>query len=238
MPLIVPSPVAALGFEGLKQFRKLRNELRKLTGNDAAYYGVLGSYRSSFAVNGFQHANEICPVDAQKVMNALIAEKNWFEWVATEEQPEPKRKKKVRLFGAFDSAEQFDVMRQHLRHLTGSDDLFAAILKRHGFDSVDAIPNHDAGAKPYREMCAERNGLQLDRQEIATAIMAGFPKEVVTTLQETREVIGRGVFYEILGVEFRVSAMEEIMRMPGEQLEMMLLRLKSEVDSRRTAVSA
>lgn len=65
-PPVEAKPKGIISFAGLKKWRELKDELRKLTGTDAIYYGALKA-------KGYDHANQIANEKDTKAIWAVVA---------------------------------------------------------------------------------------------------------------------------------------------------------------------
>jgi hypothetical protein len=208
--LIAKDTGPLISFELMKEAAKHKAALKRLTTNDSAYYAVLGR----FEVGHFDHSlAEVAlntgkePADyAREVLKALHMEVNAAEWMNPEAGPvEPKPKAtakgKSKLFMKFNSEGAFEEVREHLRLLTGDDSYYNKTMLSFGYRSPNDIPSHDAGVKVYRELCVERNRVQLEHETVSAAarhVGADRAKELILTMRRSYEVLGPGPFYAVL----------------------------------------
>ncbi len=228
-----------LSFDSMKEARKLKAELKRLTTNDSAYYSVLARFELG-------HFDDIATVALEKgkeptayaaeVKKALQMEINAAEWAATEsgpvEPPAKGKKPKSKLFLKFNSEGAFDEVREHLKILTGSDDFYHKVLNAYGYKTPSDIPTHDDGVKPYRDMCIERNRVQLEHETIAAAAKhVGIERapEVIITLRRTYDLLGAGAFFAVLD-EYGAPTIDEAIR--SYRLAEIMAKLKEVVDYR------
>lgn len=239
--LIAKDTGPLLSFDSMKDARKLKSELKKLTGDDSAYYGILGRYElghfDQIATVALEKQKEPA-IYAKEVMNALQMEINALSWAAAEDAPaEPAKPKKgkSKLFMKFNSEEAFQEVREHLRLLTGTDDFYFKVLNAYGYKTPSDIPTHDDGIKPYKDMCTERNRVQLERETIAAAAKhVGMERapEVIITLRRTYDLLGPGPFFAVLD-EFGCPTIDHAVR--SYRLGEIMAKLKDVVDYRNRA---
>ena len=196
-----------IGYDRMKDARKIKASLKRLTGDDGAYYSCLARYElghfDDIATVALEKKEEPAEM-AKRVLAGLQQELNAQEWAASEEAPvdnSPGRKKKSKLYMKFNSEEAFEEIKGHLRILTGSDELYQQIMEKHGFKAPTDIPSHDAGIPVYKALCVERNRIQLDRETIAAASKQVGPeraKELMQVLRDAYDTLGAGTFFQVL----------------------------------------
>ncbi len=195
-----------LSFGTMKDARKLKGELKRLTTNDSAYYAVLARFElghfDQIATVALEKAKEPAAY-AKEVLNALQMEINAAAWAGAEEAPieAPKAKKgKSKLFMKFNSEEAYEEVREHLR-LLGVPDFYDLTLKAFGYAKATDIPTHDAGVPVYKALCVERNRIQLEREtlgEAAKRVGMDRAKELLQTLKDAHDTLGAGAFWGVL----------------------------------------
>ncbi len=238
--LIAKDTGPLLSFELMKEARKYKSELKKLTTNDSAYYAVLARYELG-------HFDDIATVSPEKgkepsdyakeVLTALKMEINAVEWVAAEADPvepkgKPATKNKSKLFLKFNSEGAFEEVREHLRLLTGDDSYYNKTMLSFGYQSANDIPSHDAGVKVYRELCVERNRIQLEHETVSAAakhVGADRAKELILTMRRSYEVLGPGPFYAVLD-KYGCPTVDEAIR--SLRLAEIMENLKDVIDYR------
>lgn len=205
-----------MSFESLKKFRKTKDELRKLTGSDEAYKSVLARFQ-------IEHADEIMS-DEQKenTWRALDYALNQARWDSKEESSELLKPSKVLKFNPFTWQEQFTEIQKHLLWLTGDHVLFFAILKRYGYGEIKEIKDRKSSLAPYRELCAERNRIQMERG------LKDIDKELNATLRDAQFRIGP-LYWDILGRDFGCAENADVFKLEADQLARLLARLRDEV---------
>lgn len=215
--MIARSNEPYLGFAGLKEFREIKVELRKLSGSDGAYYARLTAFN-------VEHADQIANAEMErKVREALAQELNYWRWQASEtvEQPAPKPPKARKLF-AFTAADQVADIKRHLNWLTGSDAAFEAVMLKYGFSDISEIKDRNAGYPVLRELSAERNRLQMERG------MGHCDDELQDLLQRSLYRLGDR-FWVALG-EFDCTTFAQVFSLPSDELQKLLRKLKEESD--------
>lgn len=207
-----------LGFAGLKEFREIKTELRKLSGSDGAYYKRLAAFN-------VEHADQIANADAERVVReALAQELNYWRWENTENPPAPAPKPpKARKLFAFTAADQVAEIRRHLEWLTGSDLAFAAIMLKHGFSDISEIKDRNQGYPVLRELSAERNRLQMERG------MGHCDDELQDLLQRALYKLD-AQFWTVLGA-YGCADMLQVFALPSDVLQGLLKQLKQECDT-------
>lgn len=224
-----------LSFEVMKDARKLKGELKKLTGSDSAYYAVLARFElghfDQIATVALEKQKEPAAY-AKEVMNALQMEINAAEWQAAESAPPSTKKKQNKIGLRFTSEEAFEEIRDHLRIL-GAPDFYAKTLSSFGYATASDIPSHDDGVKVYRALSIERNRIQLERETIAVAARRVGPeraKELMQTLKDAHDTLGGGAFWGILD-KYGCPTTDYAVR--SEHLEQILTELRDEVERRK-----
>lgn len=195
-----------VGYDRMKEARKLKASMKRLTGDDGAYYSCLARFElghfDQIATVAIEHKEEPA-IMAERALVALRQELNVLEWEASESAPVDNSpgKKKSKLFMKFNSEEAFEEIKGHLRILTGNDDLYHQIMEKHGFKTPADIPNHDAGIPVYKALCVERNRIQMDRETIRAAAKQVGPeraKELMQVLRDAYDTLGAGAFFGVL----------------------------------------
>ncbi len=200
------SGMGFLSFDTMKEARKLKGELKRLTTNDSAYYAVLARFElghfDQIATVALEHSKEPAAY-AKEVLNALQMEINAAAWAGAEDAPvgAPKAKKnKSKLFMKFNSEEAFEEMRDHLRIL-GAADFYEKTLAMFKYAKASDIPTHDMGVPVYKALCAERNRIQMERETLgAAAKRVGMDKakELLQVLRDAHDTLGGGAFWGVL----------------------------------------
>jgi hypothetical protein len=195
-----------IGYDRMKESRKIKASLKRLTHDDGAYYGCLARYEighfDQIATVAIENKEEPAAM-AERVLAGLRQELNVREWEASEAAPvdNSPRKAKSKLHMKFNSEEAFEEIRGHLRILTGNDECYQSIMRRHNFEKPTDIPHHDAGIPVYKALCVERNRIQMERETLAAAAKQVGPdkaKELLTVLKDAYETLGAGVFFGVL----------------------------------------
>lgn len=222
-----------VSFEIQKEARAFKSELKRLTQDNSAYYSVL----ARFELGHFNQIPEVAaeakqePAElAKRVLTALQMEVNAQTWAASENAPVPAKTGK--LFMAFTSDKAFEEVRDHLRILTGNDDFYLKTMRAFGYEKASDIPTHEAGIKPYRELCIERNRVQMEHETVAAAARQVGPeraREVIETLRKTYELLGTGPFFAVLD-KFGCPTIDEAIR--SYRLAEIMTELKECVDYR------
>ncbi len=225
-----------LSFDSMKEARKLKAELKRLTTNDSAYYAVLARFElghfDQIATVALEKGKE--PADyATEVKKALRMEINAAEWASAESAPAPTAKKrKDKLPGMkFTGEDAFEELRDHLRIL-GAPDFYQKTLESFGYKSASEIPSHDHGVKVARALSIERNRIQLERETIAIASKSVGPeraKELMQTLKDAHDTLGGGAFWGCLD-KWGCPTTDYAVR--SENLEQILAELKEICDYR------
>lgn len=213
--MIARSNEPFIGFAGLKEFREIKAELRKLSGSDKAYYDRLAQFQ-------VEHADQIASASVErKVRDALAQELNYWRWETANDPPppEPKPAKARKLF-AFTAADQFAEIKRHLNWLTGNDATFETIMRKHGFADISEIKDRNAGYPALRELSAERNRLQIERG------MGHCDDELQDLLQRSLYQLEHK-FWQALGA-FNCGTFEQVFALPSDELQKLLRRLKDE----------
>jgi len=195
-----------LSFDSMKEARKLKSELKRLTTNDSAYYAVLARFElghfDQVATVALEKQKEPAAY-AKEVMSALQMEINAAAWAGAEDAPvEPAKgkKSKSKLFMKFNSEEAYQEVREHLK-LLGVPDFYDLTLKAFGYTKATDIPTHDAGVPVYKALCVERNRIQLERETLGDAakrVGMDRAKELLQTLKDAHDTLGAGAFWGVL----------------------------------------
>ncbi len=227
-----------LSFDTMKEARRLKGELKRLTTNDSQYYACLARFElghfDQIATVALEKGKEPAAY-AKEVLNALQMEINAAAWAGAEDAPTdtPKTKKnKSKLFLKFNSEGAFDEVREHLKILTGSDDYYHKVMAAYGYKTPSDIPTHEDGIKPYRDLCTERNRVQLEHETIAAAAKhVGMERapEVIITLRRTYDLLGPGPFFAVLD-EHGCPTIDDAIR--SYRLGEIMAKLKDVVDYR------
>ncbi len=204
--LIARDSGMGLSFDTMKEARKLKSELKKLTNDDSAYYAVLARFELG-------HFDQVATVALEKhkepsayakeVMAALQMEINAASWAAAEDAPigpAKAKKGKSKLHMKFNSEEAYEEVRDHLRIL-GVPEFYDQTLRSFGYAKASDIPTHDAGVPVYKALCVERNRIQLERETIGKASKVVGPekaKDLMKVLRDAHDTLGAGTFFEVL----------------------------------------
>lgn len=222
-----------LPFDLMKEARRLKAELKRVTGNDSAYYSVLARFELGHFNQIAEDAAEESPALANRVLAGLQTELNAQTWAASENGPvDTSGKKKSKLFIQFTSEEAFEEVRDHLRILE-TPNFYQETLRSFGYEKASDIPTHDAGVKVYRALCIERNRIQLERETVAIAskqVGLERAKELMQVLRDAYETLGAGAFFGCLD-KFGCPTIDHAVR--SFDLPNILSDLKRIVDERK-----
>lgn len=164
VPLISGS---LIGFAKLTELRALKAGMRKLAGNNDAYYRIL-------AEHGYRHANEIdSGPKCAAIEQALTFERNSLAWETPPPAPKERKRKKeaIPISRIFDIPAQFEQMRYHLHCLTGSNSFYEGVLAAHGVTDLNNVDRKTVIAM-IRKLCIERNRIQIERDPEQAARLA------------------------------------------------------------------
>lgn len=121
---------------------------------------------------------------------------------------------------SFKALAAFGIVKKELRALSGTDDVYYAMLQAAGVQHANELAH--AAAKPlYKLLAAEQNRLKVRAENMAV-------------LEQSRAVLGDAPFMEILGQDYGCENIGEALSLEGVRWEGLLKTLKAEIDQRRS----
>ncbi len=200
-----------LSFERMKQARKFKAELKRLTSSDAAYYSVLERF-------GVEHFDQVPkghdPEEyAKKVLESLRMEVNVCAWNAETPRATPK------LFVPFNHYKEIEQVRADLESF-GEHAFYEKTLRRYDCKNIAELPVKE-GKKAYSELCLELNRLKVD------ADLSG-------TLGKCCEQLGQRMVLEIFK-RHDCATITDVMALASDPLAALLKELKFWVDEKKVS---
>lgn len=116
---------------------------------------------------------------------------------------------------SFKGLDEFQKLKNTIEQFTRSTDAYYEILKRHGVEHANELDQAKA-REVYREV-----GVLVKRLKEESGL-----KDI---LEGLRSKLGAPRFYEILGRDFGVASMEDVLALDGERLQDLLTKLQEEV---------